>query len=333
MVIRDELSIKQALVGKTLPQKKTKGNPTQMTSKQQHSYVLDYPQIDWLTLTSFEPLAYETQLVMMAKVKQEYGRAVKEHEGTKRLQYLGTAYDTPDGTLFRGVAEQRGQDHFMTQISGELCNNTDLLIPIAAGIREGWLKCRRIDIQATVLEPASHNQWALFNRGKLLKKRMGWVESVDKSGNSLATVYDGNRDNEKFLRVYEKMAGETRLLRAEYEIKGNTAQSVANMIFRDGHTVAQLFKHFIQKTDDKELSLLYLPMLETITAVSKINRIKTTSNTEKWLRETVYPAFLRYVNEQTSDEDLIYMFQQAIDDAWGNAELEHRYFDKIHGNV
>jgi len=304
-----------------------------MTENKVTSYVLDYPQIDWLTLTSYEPLAYETQLVMMAKVKQYYGRAVKEHNGTKRLQYLGIAYDTPDGTLFRGTGEQRGTDHFMVQISGELCNNTDLLIPIAAGIREGWLKCRRIDLQATILEPENHNQWALFNRGKLLKKRMGWVESVDRNGNSLATVYDGNRVNEKFLRVYEKIANGTRLLRAEYEIKGNTAQSVANMIFRDGNTVAQIFKHLIQKTDDKEISLLYLPMLETITAVSKIKRIAADKNTERWLRETIYPAFLQYVNEQSSDEDLIYLFQQAIDDAWGNRELGIDYIDKISGNV
>jgi len=305
-----------------------------MTQQQtiEKTYVLDYPQIDWLTLTSYEPLAYETQLIMMAKVKQYYGRSVKEHEGTKRLQYLGTAYDTPDGTMFRGVAEQRGTDHFMTQISGELCNNAELLIPIAAGIREGWLKCRRIDLQATILEPANHNQWAFFNRGKLLKKRMGWVESVDNKGNSLATVYDGNRANEKFLRVYEKIANGTRLLRAEYEIKGNTAQSVANMIFRDGSTVAQIFKHFIQKTDDKEISLLYLPMLELITPASKIKRISADKNTERWLRETVYPAFLRYVNEQSSDEDLIYMFQQAINDAWGNIELETQYIDRLHGN-
>lgn len=62
-----------------------------------------------------------------------------------------------------------GVTHYMMQISGELCNVSELLIPIAVGVREGWLRCRRIDLQMTCIEPASWNQWGFFNRQKLIK--------------------------------------------------------------------------------------------------------------------------------------------------------------------
>ena len=270
---------------------------------------LDQPGIDWLTITSFEPLVYDVQNLLMT-IAAENG--CKVSEGHKTMQYLGRTGVCQLGSIFCGSAEQRGVNHYMMQISGELCNVSELLIPIAAGVREGWLRCRRIDLQMTCIEPASWNQWGFFNRQKLIKKTVGWVESSTSDGERLATVYLGSRLSGKFLRVYEKWIGKTRLLRCEYELKGNTAQSFCKMIFDGTSTSSALLKLLIQLTDDKELSAIYLPALEYVKVSDKPKILQNEPKTEKWLRETVFPSFHNYISSHQSNPEVMKLFKDAI---------------------
>lgn len=273
------------------------------------SIELDKPLVDWLTLTSFEPNVYDVQNKMVAILK-ELGATVKEP--THTLQYVGKTAANELGGLYVGSAEQKGAIHFLIQISGELCNDRDLLLPVAQGIREGWLQCRRIDLQMTVIEPEAWQQWAFFNRMKRSKRTVGWVESTNEDGELLQTVYVGSRSSGKYLRVYEKWIAETRLLRAEYELKGNTAAAFSRMLFDGSSTTARLYKLLIQQTGDKELSTVYLPMLEYVETAVKPKILSNEPKTEKWLRETVLPSFTRYINDHGSNPEVLRLFKESI---------------------
>lgn len=273
------------------------------------SVELDKPLIDWLTITSFEPNVYDMQKKMLAFMVQ-LGASITE--GAKVLQYIGIMSTNELGSLYVGSAEQKGAVHFLIQISGELCNDRDLLIPIGQGIREGWLQCRRIDLQMTTIELLDWQQWAFFNRQKRSKRTVGWVESSP-DGETLATVYVGSRSSGKFLRVYEKMIAKTRLLRAEYELKGNTASSFSKMLFDGTSTTARLYKLLMQQTDDKELSLIYLPLLEYVETATKPKILSNEPKAEKWLRETVLPTFTRFINDHQSNPEVLRLFKEAIE--------------------
>jgi hypothetical protein len=269
---------------------------------------LDQTGIDWLTITSFEPLVYDVQNKLKSIAEGNGGKRLT----VKTMQYIGETVTNELGSVFCGCAEQKGAMHYMIQISGELCNDTDMLIPIGQGIREGWLQCRRIDLQITTIEPKAWQQWALFNRQKLIKRTVGWVESTNKDGETLATVYVGSRLSGKFLRVYEKWIAKTRLLRCEYELKGNTAGAFSRMLFDGSATPSALLKLLIQQTDDKEISLLFLPLLEYVKTAAKPKILQNEPKTEKWLRETVFPAFQNYIADHKANPEILELFKSAI---------------------
>ena len=269
---------------------------------------LDQTGIDWLTVTSFEPLVNEVQEKLKSLVEEMGGKRIT----VKTMQYIGETVTNPLGSIFCGVAEQKGAIHYMIQISGELCNDNDLLRPIASGIREGWLQCRRVDLQITVIEPKTWIQWGFFNRQKLIKRTVGWVESTNKDGENMATVYVGSRLSGKFLRVYEKWIAKTRLIRCEYELKGNTAAAFSRMIFDGSATPSALLKLLIQQTNDTELSLLFLPPLEYVKTAVKPKILTNEPKTEKWLRETVFPSFQNYISNHAANPEILELFKGAI---------------------
>lgn len=278
---------------------------------------LGRPLIDYLTITSFDENFSDTARLIFHNLGHSINkRNVKE--SVKRMQYTG--YETTKnalGTAFYGEGVQKGRFHAMMQISGELCNETDVINPIASGIREGWLSCRRIDLQVTVERPPEWAQWALFNRQKRAKRSVGWVESTSKAGNLLQTVYVGKRTSGKFLRVYEKEFAEEVLLRCEYELKGNYAEAYARALWRpakgqDADTPGSLIKLLLFSTNDEPLSRVYLPSLEYFPKASKPKILVSASKTEKWLLDTVLPTFTRVINDHASDSEVLQAYQDAI---------------------
>ena len=273
-------------------------------------YTIDQPLIDWLTVTSFEESMRNTTDVIMKRLFPNRERK----QGVKRLQYLGESIGNELGTIFYGESVQKGRWHSMVQVSGELCNESELLAPLYSAIRQGWGKLTRIDIQMTTYRPEGWKQWGLFNRLKRDGVAVGWVESTDREGHEHQTVYIGNRANQRFARCYEKYT-DRHLLRLEYENKGNIAASIGKMLAKGEETPASLLKLFIQITNDPEISALYLPLLEYAQTAVKPKVSRREPKTEKWLRETVLPAFARYINEHGHNPDIPELFVSALIDA------------------
>mgnify|MGYP003601103736 CR=1 FL=1 len=273
-------------------------------------YTLNTPLIDFLTITSFEERAHGmAKAIITALQGDDKGATLAEN--AKRMQYLGVTLRTAQGTLFYGEGKQKGRWHCMFQIDGELCNEPDLLNPIFSAVRQGWVSVRRIDLQATIIEPTGWIQWALFNRLKLRHLTPGWQESMDKKGNTLATVYALPRTSEKFLRVYQKFAG-MMLLRMEWEIKAAMAESIGRAIADGRGTVSQYLKLYWQNLNDPELTKAYSFCFEGIQDASKPKRVVRDSKTSEWLRVTVLPSFTRYINEHGHDQELVNMFIDAL---------------------
>jgi hypothetical protein len=275
---------------------------------------LETALIDWLTVTSYEPLTHDLQSVLINKTVEQFGKRAKVVDGSRFLQYVGWQVSTNQGTLFCGYGKQAGRDHWIVRVSGELCNDRDILTPLLVGISENWLTCTRIDLQITINEPEGWNQWALFNRRKQMRKSVGWHESKTAKGTPLATVYLGQRTSGKFARVYQKTNDSTIWLRCEYELKSRTAQAYAKMLARNEANVSELLKMLIQQTADDKLSLAFLPHLESYEGKAvKVENLEP--RTEKWLRYTVLPSFERYVMSHDANHELVDLFQIAINRA------------------
>lgn len=277
---------------------------------------LDRALIDYLTVTSYEPMARDVAKSLKAMLTDTDYRG-KAKELRQELQYLGWQVDTGMGTVFYGEGVQGGREHFMFRVSGELCNEDVITLPLGQGVREGWLRVRRVDIQMTTQQPDGWLQWALFNRQQLAKRSVGWHESTDKEGHKLATVYIGQRTSGKFARIYQKWAG-CYLLRCEYEVKGNMAEAYGQVLFSGKETPSTLLRLLLSQTSDEPLSAAYENQLSGIRKARKPEVVKIEPKTKKWLSETVLPTFVRYVNDHANDaverQEVVSAFTAAIAD-------------------
>lgn len=274
---------------------------------------LDRALIDYLTLTSFDELAFEAAgKVANMLIEKPYNG--KRKEGQQQLQYLGYSVDTAMGTFYYGEGIQGGRKHYIIRVSGELCNEDVITLPIGQGVNEGWLRCRRIDLQITTEQPSGWVQWALFNRRKKNGRAVGWAQSNDKEGHELATVYIGQRTSARFARVYQKYSG-CYLLRCEHEIKAEMAEAYAKAIFRGKETPATMLKVLIETTGDRELTAVYAAQLSGIGRGS-VKAVYQEAKTAKWLRETVLPTFRRFINDHSQDaaerREIVEGFAQEI---------------------
>jgi hypothetical protein len=278
---------------------------------------LDTPQIDYIAFTTFHDYGYNHQaeigklLDKMSDMKQEQ---------SSFLQYIGKKWGGPAGTCFLGVGEQSSRTHYYGNISGELASDGDLLAIIFREIGEGRLRCSRLDIQTTIQMPDKWSQWALFNRYQKRKMPTGWHESRSRAGNTLRTVYIGNRQNGYFTRCYEKEIGGAVYLRLEYELKLGAARAYAKHLQSGQATPAQLFKLLLQKSGDATLERAFAWVVEHATDCGrpKAHEIRDSKTTE-WLLESVLPAFTREINDHQSDGEVLRRFKQVIElaEKWG----------------
>ncbi len=265
---------------------------------------LNKAQVDWITLTSFEPKVYENAQEVVKKIGLD-----QEMKKAKRLQYSGFSMGTRTGNIFMGRASQRGQLHYMTQTSGELAH--DAFSTLTAGFEGEFLRCSRLDIQTTILQPKAWSQWRLFNRLKKAGNIVGWIESKT-DGIELATVYCGSRKNSpRMFRVYQKLTEDrTVLLRLEVELKRGRGHAVAKAMYKGDHDAIMLSELQEASQKDPQLERLFYNVIGN--APRPVQVESSEPKTERWILNTCLPTIDSYLKSSENTHTVIALMKAII---------------------
>lgn len=258
-------------------------------------FEVNKPQLDYLSLTSFNPVALAAMNTWHNSV-QEVGRE------SHRMQYTGDCRSDRYGTSFLGIGEQRGMTHGLMQVSGSLAESAFNALRIH--LLPGHCKVTRIDLQVTVEYPREvWSQADLANdlRHESPHRSVSYIES--QSGpqqTKLATVYYGSRTSDRMVRIYEKlgMADEV-LLRFEVEFKGHRAAAAANTLMQGASKRAILWAEVLRMPDVYNMRRMFGKVLDG-DAIT-IRTVNETGSTEKWLRTVVAPSLDRFLNQHEED--------------------------------
>lgn len=151
-----------------------------------------------------------------------------DYKPGKWLQYSG--HRAP--SFFMGTGEQQGRRHHVMSASGSL----------AERMRKSFMKldgfyATRLDLQMTIRRP----DWVDLAK---LHKSLGRKRTTLISSEENDTLYFGNRESDKFARLYEKPLGDKMYLRMEYELKGKMAAGSWSAILA-GEKVGSIFKRLL----------------------------------------------------------------------------------------
>ena len=179
--------------------------------------------IDYIRLATWELKPYTTAAARL-----------HEHSGGWRpgrfLQYSGQKCDS----MFHGTANQRGQRHYIIQVSGDKCVELGPSL-----INLDGLYCTRIDLQITVRQGKNYNARAIYDDVRATPGN-GRTASLLLSDTG-STVYIGNRESDTFARLYEKHILKDEYVRLEFEIKGTTARNCWESLRERTATPTQLY--------------------------------------------------------------------------------------------
>lgn len=278
--------------------------------KQPRELVLLVPQIDWYTLTSFEPTGWQFWRSIFD------GLGADEIDGnTGRLMYTGTLWSMKNGTSFLGSGYQDGKEHIILQVSGKLAQDT-FMQAAKKPLAEAWARCTRIDLQITQYRPTEWDQWRLFNRLKKVGRNVNYVSSMTGPNRTeLATIYIGSRYSKRMIRIYEKSAENQVYLRLEAELKGAVAHKTAKALTIEPDKIHEYLlgevQAMLEPKSEREFSqyLGGLPLRENGVVV------KLEDRTEKWLLRQVLPAFTKYINQHDSNMRVLISYSDAIANA------------------
>lgn len=270
---------------------------------------LEFPMVDWLTLTTFdETIAQHWRSTQTLLNLGEYVPTIRR---TKALQYDGEQFYTENGSFFLGHGIQKGRDHWMIRISGELSN--DYVKKATKHCQDGLMRCSRIDLQMTIIEPETWNQESFLKRMLAAGRKVGWVESSDRVHGRMATVYVGSRESQRFARIYNKGSHDGhKLLRMEFEFKSPLAQGMLRALSGGLQAGTDILKSEMYRLGDGKLNDSYDHLLDGVPRHITVSRETSDERTKKWLLTSVLPSFTRIINNHDDDGRVVRAFQDAI---------------------
>lgn len=249
--------------------------------------ILNAGLIDWITLTTFSPGIYQEWHDTI------FSTQIHEAETAKRMQYQGVVVNG----VFLGRAIQNKRRHAMLQASGAAAHGIFPFLEFDA--KE--VRCTRIDLQVTVDLPAGYDARALYDDIKEWdtdgKQR---TPSLVESGDGLDTVYIGNRQSDRFTRIYVKpLADGSRAIRFETEFKGEHADNVVQQLIADPDNLERLLAGEVDALPPLKfgLSERFRSVLGHNPRRSKPKRKDALTGGLRWLTNQVNPAMLRLMND------------------------------------
>jgi hypothetical protein len=266
------------------------------------------PLVDYLTYSGIDHLdIVESFHTFSQDISHSFLRETEQDW----FQYRGNMRYYSNGSVWHGIADQKGESWLCIRISGELAH--DSIRFFAPLVKRGILKVTRIDLQATVPEPPDWEQIRLYNRMHRAGKKVESKLSVDQlTKKKLETVAIGSRTSETYTRVYEKITdGGTILLRYEVEHKGGKATAVFDALAE--HTPGEMLRHQLDRTRDKLLIDVFSSCLAGISPHNARPKVKQRNKKKQWLLTAVLPSFTEFINAHDDDGEVSAAFLAAIE--------------------
>jgi len=274
------------------------------------SYLTLYkPLIDWVTLTGH---AHVEIVEAFNKFMESSGEAVTERRSKKWQQFKGEIWSMGSGKAFAGMGEIKGVDYMAVWVSGEAAQEAlGAFYPL---IDREIVRVTRIDLQATIEQPADWEQIRFANRMHARGKVPDLAQSTDQhSKKTLATVAIGSRSSESYARVYEKLTdGGERLLRFEGEYKGAKARAIVEALKEA--TPGAMLLHHVQKLRDEKLEKAFSLAFAGVSPHNARPKVKTRDKKREWLLLSVLPSFAEYVNSHEDDGEVVSAFLAVLED-------------------
>ena len=252
---------------------------------------INYPQIDWLTFTSWDINDFICWTYWLKKQSGEI------REGKIKM-YSGFWVDSS----FVGQGLQGNKNHYIARVSGEFSNSV---------YHDLWsqnVKATRIDVQITKKIPDNYSarkfidslrsgDWGTYERDLQL------IENSD----GLDTVYIGSKKSDRFARVYVKNSLEGKFLRFEIEYKGDWANTISQSFHDDQYVLSSVLFDFINSIplDSEGVLQEFLDLISDVkSGISIPRRVISEESTYTWLIEQVSPVIWRYLNDHDRGADL-----------------------------
>jgi len=272
--------------------------------------------LDYMTLTSFSQFLYDSATRFFKQAFTEVKKNVK------RLQYIGEVYEFITGTAYLGRGRQRGELHYIVQVSGELSHHAfeNWLKDFALQYDDTVWKCTRVDVQVTAQE---NEQIDWYKLAGFLRGKMGYVKWYEGETN---TVSLGDRKTvTRFVRLYEKLLQDGgKLLRLEVEIKRRRADALMHGLVGvcdyDMSKASAELKFVLQKAFwSGSGNKVYNLFAETLENAGKVVRLSTHErNTEEWLMKTALPSIRKYLQSHSSDKTAVVAEMDSIMEEYHN---------------
>lgn len=269
---------------------------------------INYPQIDWITLTSWSAEDF-------LRWKDWQNKQSGEMKDGKIQMYSGFWV----GSAFIGQGTQLNKNHYIARISGDKSSNV---------IHDLWsdgVKATRIDVQITKEFPENYSarkfvdclrsgDWGTYKRDLQL------IENSD----GLDTVYIGSRKTERFARMYVKSSLEGKFLRFEVEYKGEWANIISREYIKNYTVLSAVLFDFINSLplDDQGVLQGFLDLISDVrSGIVVPRRVVPDENTYSWLIEQVGPVIWRYLNDHDRGADLAnFLIKLIYDSGAGKTE-------------
>lgn len=248
--------------------------------------IIDYPQIDWLTFTTWEGEIY--------KAWQEWQREQEGDEKTGKIRMYSGIWR---GNSFIGEGRQGDKAHGLIRVSGKESHNAYYQI-----FSCGHAKCTRLDVQVTTPLPEGYSARKFADdvragQSGQCERNVTLMENSD----GLDTVYIGSGSSNRYARIYVKLVDEERYLRLEVEHKAEWAETVSESLQDGTGSLAGVLLDFLGSMsleDSQGIIKLYTDLLDGVKSGLTVPREARDKNkTLEWIFEQVTPAMVRLLSD------------------------------------
>ena len=244
------------------------------------SYILNVPQLDYLTITT---KSYELYLQYKELCRQ---RARENRFPTKPftlLDYEGMV--SPDGTISCGARETVNGGEYIVQLSGVDTERTFRSVATSDDYNT-----TRVDIaymSSAVEYPKPQELLPIL-------AECGVPCEVRSDERSMQTLYIGERNRTRFVRIYEKELAGRSYIRFELEIKKRLATRVAIPAVNNVSVRYGLLAGSFEKLPLQVQSQLAMEFGDSRVELPKAELQESNPMTYKdWFKETVVPSLLK----------------------------------------
>lgn len=266
--------------------------------------IIDAPAVDWLTFTTYENDHFQGWQLWQKKLS-----------GDKKAGKIRMYDGDWVGSSFVGQGRQGSRPHGLIRVSGSESNQAFIdLLDI------GYTKCTRLDIQFTTPLPLGYSA-RQFKDDLKAHQEGEYQRSIEliESDDDFDTVYVGSKKSDRFARFYVKEADNLRYLRFEIEHKNAWAQIISKSLETDDASMAGVMLDFLDtiKLDDSQgVIKKFIDLLDSSKAgLTNPRSISDNNSTMIWLREQVFPAVKRLLNDHDYGTELRDDLQNLLDES------------------